>query len=172
MRSFFVVFLFFLHEPFHSRTKVKLSPRNIPFTDQSQTISTDHSIHGPKSNYLHGPFHSRANVKLYTRTIPSTDQRQTISTDHSIHGLFHSRTNVKLYPRTIPFKDHLQTDDTDLKSTDKRHMPLIWPSNANNHYSRTIPYTDHSIHGPFTDQCHGPITYRLTSHTASMPIKC
>ena len=37
MQSFFVVFLFFLREPFHSRTKVKLSPRNIPFTDQSQT---------------------------------------------------------------------------------------------------------------------------------------
>ena len=39
----------YLNEPFHSRTKERLSLQIIPFTD--------HSIHRPNSNYFYGPFH-------------------------------------------------------------------------------------------------------------------
>ena len=105
-----------------------------PFTDQSQTISTDHSIHRP--------FHSRPNVKLYPQTIPFTD--------HSIH------TQAHHHSQTIPFTGQRQTISTDHII----HGPLCsrtCPSNANNHHSRTISFTNHSIHGPFTDQCHGQI---------------
>ena len=86
-----------LHGPFHSRTKVKLSLRTIPFIDQIQTISPDHSIHRPNLNHLHGPF---------------PDQSQTIATDHSIHRPFHSQTKFK----TIS-TPHLQTKVTYLYPT-------------------------------------------------------
>ena len=94
--------------PFTNQSQTISTDWVIQFTDQSQTISTDHSIHGPKSNYIHGPFHSQ--------TIPFTDQRQTISTNHSIHGPFHSLTIYRLMSRTY----NLQTNVT-------------CPSNANNH---------------------------------------
>ena len=74
------------------------------------------------------------------RTIPFTDQTQILKRP------FHSRIKVTLSPRTIPFTDQRQT------------------------ITHTIPFTDHSLHGLFTDRCHGPIIYRLTSHTANMPI--
>ena len=59
----FVVFSFF-------------SPRTIPFTDQSQTISMDHSIES-----IYEAFYSWTNVKLYPQTIPFTDYLQINATD-------------------------------------------------------------------------------------------
>ena len=100
---FCCIFIFFLHGPFHSRTKLKLSK--------------DHSIHGSKSNYLHGPFHSPINVQLYPHTIPFTD--------HSLHGEFTDRCHGPIIYRLNvtyrqPFTDHsihgpfLSTTVTDL----------------------------------------------------------
>ena len=72
--------------------------------DESQTISTDHSIHWPS--------HSRTEVKLSPWTIPFTY--------HSIHGPNSNYLHIPFYgpkssylhglfhSRTIPFMDHLQ----------------------------------------------------------------
>ena len=71
------------------------------------------------------------------------------STDHSIHG---PNSNSQ---KTIPFTDQSHTISTDHSI----HGP-----------TSTIPLTDHSMHRPFTDRCHGSIIYKLTSHTAHMLI--
>ena len=75
-------------------------------------------------------------------------------------------------PRTIPFTDQLKFSKDHYIHGSKSyslHRPFHSRTNVKL-YPHTIPFTDHSLHGPFTDRCHGPVIYRLTPHTANMPI--
>ena len=68
-----------------------------------------------------------------------------------LHGPFNSRTKLKFS------KDH------SIHGSKSHYLHGPFHSRTNvKLYPKTIPFTDHSIHGP--------IIFRLTSHTANMPI--